>query len=269
MKRLLSVVMAAVALSAAGAAQAGAFADTITDAYWGADGHGRGDVIGNTSTYDINSAKITRVNDVLTITINTAFAGKAGSDSWAYRENYVAKGIGYGDVFLADTWNPVGTVGNHYTADNASNSTIWDYGFSLANRWSNTGGSFTLYKLNGATNAANIKNSESYINCTNGCTYRNGQEVAVKTANNAANVTNTGLTGNWTVSAGQSLQFTINVAGTDLATFSSLAMHWGETCQNDVIEGMVRLTPAPGTVPLLALGLAGLVWMRRRRQAQA
>lgn len=265
MKRLLSAAIAALALSAGGVAQAGAFADTITDNYWGSDAHGNGDVIGS-SVYDINSAKITRVNDVLTITINTKFAGNAGSDSWAYREGWVNKGIGYGDVFLADTWNPVGTASNKYAADNASNSTIWDYGFNLANRWSNTGGSFTLYKLKGSTNAANLLNSESFINCTNGCTYRNGQEVAVKTTNNAANVTNTGKTGTWTVLKDQSLQFSINVSGTDLATFSSLAMHWGETCQNDVIEGMVRLTPAPGTVPLLALGLVGLALMRRRRQ---
>lgn len=265
MKRLLSAAFAALALMG-GSAKAGTLTDTITDAYWGSDAHGLGDVIGS-SMYDINSAKIARVGDVLTVTINTAFAGHAGSDSWAYTANNVAKGIGYGDVFLGDTWNPVGTAGDHYAADNAGNSTVWDYGFSLADRWNNNGGSFTLYKLNGATNALNTLNSESYINCANGCTYRNGQEVAVKTTNNAANVTNTGKTGTWTVLANQSLQFTINVSGTDLATFSTIAMHWGETCQNDVIEGIVRLTPVPGTVPLMVLGLAGLYLVRRRRQA--
>ena len=258
MKRLLNAAFAALALSAGGIAQAGAFPDTITDAYWGSDAHGYGDVIG-TSTYDINSAKITRVNNVLTITINTNFAGHAGADSWAYP----SKGIGYGDVFLADTWNPVGTVADHYAADSSSNSTIWDYGFSLADRWSNTGGTFKLYKLNGATNAQNIANSESFITCT-GCSYRNGQEVGVKTT--SSTVADTLKTGTWTVLADKSLQFTINVAGTDLATFSQLAMHWGETCQNDVIEGVVRLTPTPGTLPLLALGLTGLYLMRRRRQ---
>ncbi|GAB2880275.1 hypothetical protein GCM10027277_56900 [Pseudoduganella ginsengisoli] len=261
MKRLLNAAIAVLALATGGGAQAGAFADTITDNYWGADGHGYGDVIGG-STYNINDAKITRVNDVLTITIGTNFAGHAGADSFAG-----PGGIGYGDVFLADTWNPVGTATDHYTADNAANSTIWDYGFNLANRWSNTGGTFTLYKLNGATNAQNISNSESFITCTS-CTYRNGQEVAVKTNSSTVSTTVKGLnSGTWTVLADKSLQFTINVAGTDLAKFSTIAMHWGETCQNDVIEGVVRLTPIPGTLPLLAAGLAGLYWMRRRRRA--
>jgi hypothetical protein len=259
MKRLMTAAIAALALTSGAHARAGALNDTITDAYWGSDAHGLGDVIGS-STYDINSAKITRVNDVLTVTINTNFAGHAGADSFAY----TGKGIGYGDLFLADSWNPAGTAADHYAADNAANSTVWDYGFNLANRWSNTGGAFTLYKLNGATNAQNILNSDSFISC-GGCTYRNGQEVGVKTA--SATVANTGKTGAWTVLADKSLQFTINVAGTDLAAFSAIAMHWGETCQNDVIEGVVRLAPAPGTAPLLALGLAGLYLARRRRRA--
>lgn len=256
MKKWLGAAAGALALTAGGAAQAGTFADTITDAYWGSDGHGYGDVIGG-SMYDISGAKITRVGSVLTVTVNTAFAGHAGSDTFA-----AAKGIGYGDVFLGDTWNPAGTAADHYTTDNSSNSTIWDYGFNLLDRWSNTGGTFKLYKLNGGTNAANILNSDSYITCT-GCTYRNGQEVGVKTS--SSTVADTGKTGTWTILKDQSLQFTINVSGTDLANFSSIAMHWGETCQNDVVEGIVRLTPAPGTMPLLALGLGALVWRRRRQ----
>lgn len=256
MKRLFGAATAALALTAGGAAQAGAFPDTITDTYWGSDGHGYGDVIGS-SMYDISGAKITRVGNVLTVTVSTAFAGHAGSDTFA-----AAKGIGYGDLFLGDTWNPVGTDADHYTADSSSNSTIWDYGFNLLDRWSNTGGTFKMYKLNGSSNASTILNSESYITCAS-CTYRNGQEVGVNTT--SGTVADTGKTGTWTVLADKSLQFTVNVTGTDLANFSSIAMHWGETCQNDVIEGIVRLTPIPGTVPLLGLGLAGLALVRRRR----
>lgn len=262
MKRLLSAATAALALFAAGSAQAGSISDTGAGMYYGADGHGYGDVIGN-SVYDVSGATITRVGTILTVTINTNYAGHAGSDGWAYTQGGVQKGTGYGDVFLGDTWNPVGNSTDHYTNDNSSNGTIWDYGFNLLDRWNNAGGAFTLYKLKGATNAANIQNSNDFINCTNGCTYRNGQEVAVKTTNNSANVQAVG-SGTWTVLANQSLQFTVNVAGTDLATFQSIAMHWGETCQNDVIEGIVRLTPTPGSLPLLALGLGALAWMRRR-----
>jgi hypothetical protein len=42
-------------------------------------------------------------------------------------------------------------------------------------------------------------------------------------------------------------------------------MHWGETCQNDVIEGQVSLVPVPGALPLTGLGLMMLGLARRRR----
>jgi hypothetical protein len=44
-------------------------------------------------------------------------------------------------------------------------------------------------------------------------------------------------------------------------------MHWGETCQNDVIEGQVSLVPVPGALPLTGLGLMMLGLARRRRGA--
>jgi hypothetical protein len=45
-------------------------------------------------------------------------------------------------------------------------------------------------------------------------------------------------------------------------------MHWGETCQNDVIEGQVGLVPVPGALPLMGLGLVMLGLSRRRRLAR-
>jgi hypothetical protein len=261
MKNVFNVVFALSAMLAMHGAQAGGISDVGVNGYWGSDSHGYGDVIGN-STYDISGATITRIGSVLTVKIATNFAGHAGAEP-----GFAAGGIGYGDVFLAQTWNPFGTASDtHHAADNASNGTLWSYGFSLDNRWSNTGGKFTLYKLNGATNSANILNSESFMSCAIGsqCYYRNGQATAVNTALNNSNDYNTRLTGDWTVAAGE-MKFTIDVAASDLLNFSSFAMHWGETCQNDVIEGQTSVVPLPGSLPLLAFGLGALMITRRRR----
>ena len=235
-----------------------ATAGSITDAYIGGDSHGLGDVIGG-SVYDIAGATITRIGSVLTITIATNFAGHAGTGS-----NITPGGIGYGDVFLSKLWNPAGTAASGYATDNAATGTKWTYGFALDNRFSNTGGTFTLMKLNGATNAANIDNSEDFIKCT-GCEYRTGQATAVDTK--SSTVQNTGLLGSWTVAADKSISFSINVASSDLLNFSSFAMHWGETCQNDVIEGVVKMVPIPGTLPLLGLGLLAMAGIARRKKA--
>jgi hypothetical protein len=258
MKKLINVICAMFAVLAMPHATAGGISDSGVNAYWGADAHGLGDLIGS-STYDIAGATITRVGSVLTIAIATNFAGHAGSDA-----SQAPGGIGYGDVFLAQTWNPYG-LDSHHASDKASNGTKWTYGFSLDNRLSNTGGKFKLYALNGATNASNIKNSESFMSCQIGsqCYYRDGQAVAVNTSSSSVN--DTGLEGTWSVTADQQLKFTIDAAKSDLMNFSSFAMHWGETCQNDVIEGEVKMVPAPGSVPLVALGLCAMLYVRRQR----
>jgi hypothetical protein len=264
MNKVCSIV-AALVLLAMNSAVAGEISDVGTKAYWGANDHAYQDVIGS-STYDISGATITRVGNVLTITIATNFAGHSGSEPGA-----APGGIAYGDVFLAQAWNPAGssTTDPHHLTDSAANGTLWSYGFSLDNRFSNTGGAFTLYQLNGKTNAEDIKNTNSFMSCALGtsCYYRDGQAAAVNTTASAAK--NTGLTGTWSVIADKSLSFKIDIGSSDLLQYSSLAMHWGETCGNDVIEGIVSNVPAPGTVPLLALGLGAMLLMRRRESRRS
>lgn len=276
MMKIITVACAAWALFATSGVQAGEINDNVATGYYGANGHNYGDVIG-TSLYDISGAKITRIGNVLTITISTNFAGNAGAEAGVAS----TRGIGYGDVFLANAWNPYVVPGQpadaHHSADNAGNGTDWQYGLHIsdADRYDNqathVAGNFTLYNLMG-TNAATILNSDSYITCAS-CTYRNGQAVSVNTAastNDAFVVKKSGttndVTGTWKVFADtHQIEFKLDMTGTALLNFNGFAMHWGETCQNDVIEGASSVVSAPGGIPLLSLGLGAMLLIRRRQ----
>ena len=259
MSKTKQILAAAVLSLAATSASAGVILDTGANAYWGGNDHRLGDVIGS-AMYNISSATVTRTGSLLNISIATAFAGHAGADTWA-----TPKGIGYGDVFLAAAWKPFG-LDAHHLSDKAVNGTKWSYGLSLDNRWSNSGGSFTLYELNGATNASNILNSESFITCAlrTACYYRDGQATAVKTT--SSSVRNTGIKGTWSVLPNAELRFSVDLGATALATSNTVALHWGETCQNDVLEGLA-VVPEPGGFALFGLGALALGLVRRRNRA--
>ena len=59
------------------------------------------------------------------------------------------------------------------------------------------------------------------------------------------------------------LEFKLDMTGTDLINFNSFALHWGETCQDDVIEGATSVVSAPGGIPPVMFGLGAMVFRRQ------
>lgn len=245
---------------------------TIQDNFYGATG--TGDIVGD-SRFDVDSMEVDRIGNSLYVTINTNFVNYQGVKS-----NYTiganqgsGLGIAVGDLFLTgDGWNPFGNAANNYAADDASNGTNWTYGFSLDNRWNSTDMSVNdgkLYSLTSSDNNDNSYLSNDFISSAPS-TFRHGQEVAVDTTSGL--VFDTLNTGTWMIDKGEnSLSFILDVTGTDLATSNNIALHWGMTCGNDVIEGAAALgfvsdtaaVPAPFAILMIGAGLIGLAGFKK------
>ena len=233
---------------------------TIVDNYIGADNNGYGDVIGSPRNFQITSMDVSLSGSTLSVSIFTTFAGKG--DNHLFDRLTGGAGIGYGDLLLSGAWTPFGSA--PYIGDNNITGTLWTYGFALDNRWWNgidgSGGTGTLYRLNGATNDANTLLSGDFLT---GGVYRNGQEVAVDTAGQ----TNVG-NGTWSIVDGTSINFVLDLSATTLLSGDEIALHWGFTCGNDVIEGAIKV-PEPGMLLLMASGLLGLgIGLRYRNNTE-
>lgn len=240
-----------------------ATAGFITDDYWGGTdsiGAPAQDIIGG-DVYDIHSLNLSIIGTTLSVKINTNYAGHAGG----------ASGTAYGDLFLAETWTPTGTA--PYATDDASNGTVWTHALSLdgdlynsdgdlrkavSTRITNVNNTTSLYSLSGSNDDSAILSED----VTTGH-FRTGQEVAVDKYNANPYATDTGLDGSFTINPDNFILFEIDIAGTDLEDWTSIALHWGMTCANDVIEG--ETIPEPAVLGLLAIGLIGMGVSRRKK----
>ena len=238
----------------------------INDSYYGGQDHGYGDIVG-APVFDVLGASVTRSGTQLTVNIYTNFAGHADeflfpqyTNRAASKLNGVSMGIGYGDLFLASDCTPFGNDPHHLN-DNNVTGTHWTYGFSIdGNRWTDAGGSGTLYALTGASNDANALLSNDFLS---GAIFRDGQEVGVDRASNTVQAVGHG---SWSVDSTpgkRHLSFVFDIGNTALVNSDTIALHWAMSCANDTIEGE-QYVPEPTTLALL---LPGLVALRRRRTA--
>jgi hypothetical protein len=127
----------------------------------------------------------------------------------------------------------------------------------------NTAGTGTLYSLNTGSNDADILLAEDFMT---GAIYHNGEEVAVDTQ--SGDITAIAGTSSWNIDAANDrVNFLIDLSGTNLLQGNEIALHWGFTCANDVIEG-ANSVPEHGILGILGIGVLGMILPGRSRRKQ-
>ncbi|GAX60657.1 carbamate kinase [Candidatus Scalindua japonica] len=257
--------------------------DTGAGAYWGGNPPGtmEKDVIGSFD-FQIENAEVTFVKGTsLSIKINTGFI-TSGIGTYGAGDTYNltdqtknasipddadGKGMGIGDLFLAEVWNPAGND-PHHILDSHSTGTEWEKAIkfdTFSDHWNAdlSGGGHRDASLVDLSKGFKDNNNNAYISSEllSGGIYRHDQEVMVTQDTNEWEVVKSaGVDINLTNATKPDfgmIEFTIDdLAGTGMETWNTLAFHFTMSCANDVIEGSV---PEPSLELLFGISLVGLV----------
>ncbi len=171
------------------------------------------------------------------ISDNTMFVG-IDTD---YYTNVANFGTDYGDLFI----------------DDQITDTEWDYVFDTSEE--------SLYDIRDAQDSIRYSDDVGKDNKWTYSYYRHNEEVLIDPTGLTAigDGTTTGFT-NAGRTAGEFLWMSFDITGMNLNPDSfSLAIHWAQTCGNDVIKAHVS-TPEPSTMLLLGFGLIALAMLRKR-----
>jgi len=236
--------------------------------------HGQGiDVIGG-DAYEIYSMVISRTDaGIMTVTIDTNFV-----------DYNTQQNINFGDLFMSTTgWNPTGNAADGYQDDNAyTTGTTWDYVYDLNGARNMKGDGSANYTETNTTSArlrelaaydmSNPADADNFKYGTGRRTIDSGDHLYLAKNDAFGNTVNAGGQHDVSININPSqsyLQFVFDVSGTALHTADQIAFHWAMSCANDIIEGEANFNvPEPAALGLLILGLTGVAFTRRRRQAR-
>ncbi len=250
-KLAIATILAAISL----AGQAGATTVHINDNYVGGDNpwnwsNGVNDAISSPANeFNISSMDITfnSSNKLSQVAINTTYIPNIG-----------AYGTQLGDLFIKTSMYNI--PANSTTDDFTNAANIWNYELVLGDN-----GILTLYKIDTTNaNASYFNTSDTYFG-NSGYIYRKNQLVDLSQAGLTLTNANLGNIGTWSTSAVTN-QLVFNINDNNYLTGSDFAFHWDMSCANDVIEGGASApVPEPSTFILFGAGLAGVAFMKRRK----